>query len=114
VIGNLLGEIFITIVLALLICPALWALPFTIFESHVGRQIFGRAQYNAGLTLHIVSILLFGIGVWVIVTTQFCTGCSSGLIILPLVLLLSAMLWTLHALARHLIRKSRERPRRAV
>ena len=113
-IGNLLGEIFIAIVLALLICPALWALPFTIFESHVGRQIFDRTKYNNGLTLYYVSILLFGVGVWVLVTTQFCTGCSSGLMIAPLALFLSAMLWTLHALARHLIRKSREKPRRAV
>ena len=113
-IGDLLGEIFIAIVLALLICPALWALPFTIFESHVGRQIFDRAQYNTGITLHYVSILLFGIGASVIVATQFCTGCSSGLIIVPLAVLLAAMLWTLHALARYLIRKSRERPRRAV
>jgi len=80
----------------------------------LGRQIFDRAQYSTGITLHYVSILLFVISTSVIVATQFCAGCSSGLIIVPRALLLAATLSTLHALARHLIRKSRERPRRAV
>jgi uncharacterized membrane protein YwzB len=114
VIGNVLGEIFIAIVVALFICPTLWALQFTLFENRLGRQIFDRAQYSTGITLHYVSILLFGVSALVIVATQFCDGCSSGLIIVPLALLLAATLWTLHALARHLICKSRERPRRAV
>lgn len=85
---------------AIIACPAAWHLPLLLLEPRWGQRVHDTRSYRFALAIDAFSLLFFALGVGAVVRTQFCRGCSSGLIILPLFAFLAGASWLLHFVSR--------------